>query len=294
MQLHVGNLSKQYRGDIWGLRDFNLDIGPGVLGLVGPNGAGKSTLMRILATVTKPTKGSATWNGIDIVKDPNSVRAGLGYLPQDFGVYPHLNAVEFLTYLGAARGIVGRDARLRISQLLELVNLTDAGKRPLGSFSGGMKQRVGIAQALLNDPKLLIVDEPTAGLDPEERVRFRNLLAELSGDRIVILSSHIVSDIEAAATSIAVINQGQLVIHASPEELLRPAVGQVWEWSIASSDLADAKPRYLISGAVRTSQGVRIRVVQDQAPVDEAVSVSPTLEDAYLLLLAAHRNGLAA
>jgi len=293
MHLHVENLSKRYKGDVWGLRNFSLDIGPGVLGLVGPNGAGKSTFMRILATVTKPSEGSASWNGTDIAGNPNAVRAVLGYLPQDFGVYPHLNAVEFLTYLGAARGIVGRGARLRISQLLELVNLTDACRRPLGSFSGGMKQRVGIAQALLNDPKLLIVDEPTAGLDPEERVRFRNLLAELSGDRTVILSSHIVSDIEAAATSIAVINQGRLVIHASPEQLLRSVAGRVWELAVASADLATAKAKYLISGTIRTPEGVRVRVVQDQAPVVGAVQVTPSLEDAYLHLLAADRNGVA-
>jgi len=293
MRLHVENLSKCYKGDVWGLRDFSLDIGPGVLGLVGPNGAGKSTLMRILATVTKPTGGSAIWNGMDIAKNPNAVRVVLGYLPQDFGIYPHLNAVEFLTYLGAARGIVGRDANLRISQLLELVNLTEARKRPLGSFSGGMKQRVGIAQALLNEPKLLIVDEPTAGLDPEERVRFRNLLAELSGDRIVILSSHIVSDIEAAATSIAVIDQGRLVVHASPEELLRTVTGRVWELTVATADLLAAKAKYLISGAVRTSEGVRVRVVQEQTPAVGAIQVTPNLEDAYLHLLAADRNGVA-
>jgi len=294
MHLRIENLGKCYKGGIWGLRNFSIDLGPGVLGLVGPNGAGKSTLMRILATVTKSTEGSASWNGTDIARSPNPIRAILGYLPQDFGVYPHLNAVEFLTYLGAARGIVGRDARRRISQLLELVNLTEARKRPLGSFSGGMKQRVGIAQALLNDPRLLIVDEPTAGLDPEERVRFRGLLAELGGDRIVILSSHIISDIEAAATSIVIINQGQLVARAQPEELLRTVEDKVWEITVASSDLTDMKQRYLISNATRTGAGVRVRVVDDQMPDSGAHRLTPTLEDAYLYALRESRNGVAA
>ncbi|MFH2056973.1 MAG: ABC transporter ATP-binding protein, partial [bacterium] len=202
MNLRTDRLGKRYQGNIWGLKEFSLDIGSGILGLLGPNGAGKSTLMRILATVTKPTQGNASWNGYDIVNSPENVRRILGYLPQAFGIYPNLNATEFLSYLAAARGISGEPARRRIGQLLELVNLGDARKRRLGTLSGGMKQRVGIAQALLNDPELLIVDEPTAGLDPEERIRFRNLLSELSGNRIVILSSHIVSDIEAAATSI--------------------------------------------------------------------------------------------
>jgi len=294
MHLYLEDLGKRYKGDIWGLRNFSLDLGPGVLGLVGPNGAGKSTLMRILATVTKPTEGSASWNGTDLARSPNPIRTILGYLPQDFGVYPHLNAVEFLTYLGAARGIVGRDARRRILQLLELVNLTEARKRPLGSFSGGMKQRVGIAQALLNDPRLLIVDEPTAGLDPEERVRFRGLLAELGGDRIVILSSHIISDIEAAATSIVIINQGQLVTWAQPEELLRTVEDKVWEITVASSDLTVMKQRYLISNTTRTGAGVRVRVVDDQMPDSGAHRLTPTLEDAYLYALRESRNGVAA
>ena len=202
MQLVIDNVSKLYRGKVWGLKDFNLSLEPGILGLVGPNGAGKSTLMRILATITKPTQGLVAWNGADIVQDPNSVRAVLGYLPQDFGVYPNLNATEFLEYMAAIKGLDGRAARRRIDELLQVVNLVDARKRPLGGFSGGMKQRVGIAQALLNDPQLLIVDEPTAGLDPEERVRFRNLLSEIAHGRVVILSTHIVSDVEAVASTI--------------------------------------------------------------------------------------------
>ncbi len=217
LTLSIEGIGKRYGRDAWGLRDFSLQLNPGVLGLLGPNGAGKSTLMRILATITKPTTGRVLWNGIDISTSPDTLRATLGYLPQDFGVYPNLNAVEFLTYMAAIKGLDGKAARRRIDDLLQLVNLTDTRKRRLGGYSGGMKQRVGIVQALLNDPQLLIVDEPTAGLDPEERARFRNLLSELSGQRIVILSTHIVSDVEATATGIALMSNGQLQQHAAPE-----------------------------------------------------------------------------
>ncbi len=290
MNLEICELGKRYKGDVWGISDISLEIGAGVLGLLGPNGAGKSTLMRILATVTKATTGFVKWNGVDIATSPNHLRKELGYLPQDFGIYPNLNAVEFLSYLAAARGISGRSASRRIDTLLELVNLTDARKRSLGSLSGGMKQRVGIAQALLNDPQLLIVDEPTAGLDPEERIRFRSLLAELAGDRIVILSSHIVSDIEAAATSIAVIKKGLLRFQGVPEDLLRMVEDKVWELLIPSEDLAVAKQRFVLSSTVRTSEGVRVRVLADEPPGHGARPLTPTLEDAYLYLLTDRRN----
>jgi ABC-type multidrug transport system ATPase subunit len=282
MKLALEGVSKLYSGKVWGLKDFTLDVEPGILGLLGPNGAGKSTLMRILATITKPTSGKVTWSETDVVRSPNSVRQVLGYLPQDFGVYPNLNAVEFLEYLAAAKGLDRKTARARIQELLEVVNLVDARKRPLGSFSGGMRQRVGIAQALLNDPELLIVDEPTAGLDPEERVRFRNLLSELSGVRIVILSTHIVSDVEACATKIALIARGQLVTCAAPEELLQSVEGKVWERIVSSAELPALRQRYLTSSTMHRSDGVHLRIVAEEAPGLDAVPEPPTLEDAYL------------
>jgi ABC-type multidrug transport system ATPase subunit len=221
LRLVVENLRKDYPRKPRALDGLSIALCPGVLGLLGPNGAGKSTLMRILATVAKPTSGTVRWNDVDIVSHPNAIREVLGYLPQDFGIYPNLSAVEFLSYLAAVRGLPAGAARKRIDELLVLVNLVEARKRPLGGFSGGMKQRLGIAQALLNDPKLLIVDEPTVGLDPEERVRFRQLLEELSGERIVILSTHIVSDVEAVASDIAIVAAGRLLARGTPAELMR-------------------------------------------------------------------------
>jgi ABC-type multidrug transport system ATPase subunit len=288
MNLEIEEVSKRYRRGVLALRGFSLALKPGVLGLLGPNGAGKTTLMSILATITKASEGRVLWNGVDIARNPDALRSVLGYLPQDFGVYPNLNAVEFLEYLAAVKGLDSATAKRRIVELLELVNLTEARKRPLGGFSGGMKQRVGIAQALLNDPQLLIVDEPTAGLDPEERVRFRNLLSDLSGERIVILSTHIVSDVEATATDIAIIEKGALVAHATPEELLLQVEDKVWEWVIASAELNAAKQRFLISSTTRRSDGVHVRVLGEQPPED-AQSVAPNLEDAYLYCLSQHR-----
>lgn len=293
MQLTIDNVSKRYGAGNWALRNFSLQLGPGVLGLLGPNGAGKTTLMSILATITRATDGRVTWNGTDLASNPDALRSTLGYLPQDFGVYPNLNAVEFLEYLAAVKGLDAPSSKRRIDELLNVVNLTDVRKRPLGGYSGGMKQRIGIAQALLNDPQLLIVDEPTAGLDPEERVRFRNLLSELSGERIIILSTHIVSDVEATATDIALISQGVLVAHASPECLLQSVEGKVWEWILLSSDLNAARKRYLISNTARRSDGVHARVIADSPP-DSAQLVTPNLEDAYLYCLSQHRAGVVA
>lgn len=291
MQLTIENVSKVYGGKVQALAGFSLALGPGVLGLLGPNGAGKSTLMRILATVTRATSGRVVWNGTDIANEPDTLRVVLGYLPQDFGVYPNLNAIEFLEYMAAVKGLEGARARRRIGELLELVNLAEAARRPLGGYSGGMRQRVGIAVALLNDPKLLIVDEPTAGLDPEERVRFRNLLSELSGERIVILSTHIVSDVEAVATEIALIAAGRLVRHGAPEELLAALTGKVWEVVVESGELAALRHRVLVSNTAHRSDGVHARVVCDEKPAAAARPLEPSLEDAYLFALQASRHG---
>ncbi len=288
--IETQNLSKAYKG-VQALKDFNLKLTPGILGLLGPNGAGKSTLMRMLATITSPSEGTILWNGRDVVKDPEALRPVLGYLPQDFGVYPNLSGQEFLEYMAVIKGMSGEKARRKISDLLDLVNLREAAHRHLGGYSGGMRQRVGIAQALLNDPQLLIVDEPTVGLDPEERVRFRNLLSDLSGERIVILSTHIVSDVESTATDIAIINKGYLIARAHPEQLLKQIEGSVWEWMTTSQELSELKRQYLVSGMIRRMEGIEVRAVSAIQPCPEAQPVTPNLEDVYLSMVAQRQGG---
>ncbi|MEU0803580.1 ATP-binding cassette domain-containing protein [Streptomyces sp. NPDC005970] len=283
--LELIDVSKVYRGGKRAVDHMTLRLGPGLLGLLGPNGAGKSSLMRMAATITRPTAGRVLYDGVDAVARPDVLRRALGYLPQDFGVYPHLTAREFLSYLAAAKGIAARAARARIDELLELVNLTEAAGRPLGGYSGGMLRRVGIAQTLLADPRVIVVDEPTAGLDPQERVRFRNLLSELAADRVVMLSTHIVSDVESVASDIAVVAHGRLRRRGTPEELLGEVAGQVWEALVGPEQAAAAQTRYPVSRAVRTAAGVRLRLLAPEAPYPDAEPVAPDLEDAYLAVI---------
>ena len=282
MLLNIQQICKQYKKDTWALRDIDLPLKPGIVGLLGPNGAGKSTLMKILATVSQPTSGTVTWNGTDIRKNPDELRRTLGYLPQDFGMFPNLNPVELLEYVAALKGLVGRQVRTRILDILELLNLHQTLKRSIGSLSGGMRQRIGIAQALINDPQLLIIDEPTVGLDPEERVRFRSLLTDLSGERIIIFSTHIVSDIEATADQIAILSKGQLLMKSDPQKLLQHARGKVWSVTIPDQELQDARTKWTISAAIRREDGLQLRIVSDEPPLLQAIEVSPSLEDAYL------------
>ena len=283
--LELDAVDFRYPGGHAAVQGLSLASGPGILGLLGPNGAGKSTLMRILATLAKPSAGRVRWKGVDVAADPDAVRATLGYLPQDFGVYPALSAREFLGFLAAVKGLHGRQADERVDACLAQVGLADVADRRLGEFSGGMRQRVGIAQALLNDPALLIVDEPTVGLDPEERMRFRHLLTDLAGERLVILSTHIVSDVEASATALAVMAKGQLRFHGTPGQLLALAEGKVWEWTVAEGDLAAVRARHHACASLRRPEGIRVRVVADAAPAVQAQAVAPSLEDAYAWLL---------
>ncbi|WP_151735219.1 ABC transporter ATP-binding protein ['Paenibacillus yunnanensis' Narsing Rao et al. 2020] len=290
MLLEIKQVSKQYIRDAWALHEICLQLKPGIVGLLGPNGAGKSTLMRILATIAQPTSGAVIWDGTDIRKKPDALRRCLGYLPQDFGVYPHLNPLEFLQYAAALKGLHSKKLRPQMMELLELVNLHDVIKRPIGSFSGGMRQRIGIAQALLNDPRLLILDEPTVGLDPEERVRFRNLLTDLSGERIIILSTHIVSDVEATADQLALLANGRLLNHSTPAELLHTVQGKVWSVVIADHELQEARRNWTISSTVRRMDGLQLRVVSDHPPLPGSTQVHPSLEDAYLYILSAREE----
>jgi ABC-type multidrug transport system ATPase subunit len=285
LELALESVGYRYRGGHQAVDGVGLALGPGIVGLLGPNGAGKSTLMRVLSTLAKATAGRVLWRGEDIARKPDALRRELGYLPQDFGVYEALSAREFLAFLAAVKGLPAKSVAARVDACLEMVGLTDVADRRLGGYSGGMRQRVGIAQALLNDPKLLIVDEPTVGLDPEERVRFRHLLAELAGERLVILSTHIVSDIEASAATLAVMAGGRLRFHGTPEALLAQADGHVWSWTIPAEQLADLRVRMRISRAQRRAHGVEVRVVGEAPPSGDAVPVAPDLEDAYLWLL---------
>jgi ABC-2 type transport system ATP-binding protein len=285
MSLVIKNLTKQYNKQKTGLSDYSITIEKGILGLLGPNGAGKSTLMKIIATISKPTQGTVFLDGEDIVNNPDYIRRILGYLPQDFGVYPNLNAYEFLEYIAALKGVGGAGLRQRIDMLLEGVNLTADAKRPIGTYSGGMKQRIGIAQALLNDPKILIFDEPTVGLDPEERVRFRQLISDLADDCIIILSSHIVSDIETIADEVAIMKNGRLLDKAIQPEIIGHVEGKVFETLIDSSELNAIKAKHLIINTTRQKEKTKVRyIVKNEEAEPSSIPMTATLEDAYLFL----------
>jgi ABC-2 type transport system ATP-binding protein len=288
--LDLDDVGFRYKGGHDALSEVSLRLERGIVGLLGPNGAGKSTLMRILATLARPTRGRVQWNGDDTATRPDPLRRTLGYLPQDFGVYPMLSAREFLAYLSAVKGISARSAAARVDECLAQVGLSDMADRRLGEFSGGMRQRVGIAQALLNDPKLLIVDEPTVGLDPEERLRFRHLLSDLAVDRLVILSTHIVSDIEASAGSLAIMAKGRLLFSGTPEALIAGAAGHVWEWTVPAAMVAEVRARHVTTGSQRRADGVRLRLVGERSPSADATPVAPSLEDAHLWLVARGEN----
>ena len=286
MKLEIQEVSKRYRRGVLALDKFSLELKPGVLGLLGPNGAGKTTLMSILATITKASEGRVLWNGVDVGRDPDVLRSVLGYLPQDFGVYPNLSAAEFLQYLAAVKGLDAATSARRIDELLELVNLSEVRKRPLGGFSGGMKQRVGIAQALLNDPQLLIVDEPTAGLDPEERVRFRNLLSDLSGERIVILSTHIVEDVTDLCSNMAIIHLGKVLYAGAPDRAVLDLEGKVWLKSIDRTAVKDYSGRMHVISNKLVAGRTQIHVYADALPEEGFAPVAPDLEDVFFARIA--------
>ena len=283
MKLDIQNVSKKYSRNKYGIKGFSITIEKGILGLLGPNGAGKSTLLKMIATVHKPTEGVICLNKKNILKDPNYIRKQLGFLPQDFGVYPNLNAFEFLEYMAAMKGVGGNNLKPKISQLLEGLNLIDVAKKPIGSYSGGMKQRVGIAQVLLNNPKIVIFDEPTVGLDPEERVRFRNLISDLANDCIVILSSHIVSDIDTIANKVAIMKNGALITHGDQEDIIQNVKEKVFETTIEKYDLAAFKTQQIVVSTYRKNNQLVVRYIAN-SPVENSIKKTANLEDAYLYL----------
>ncbi|MEP7157237.1 MAG: ABC transporter ATP-binding protein [Betaproteobacteria bacterium] len=286
MELVINGLSKTYPNGVQALKDVTLTIPTGLFGLLGPNGAGKSTLMRTLATLQDADSGSAhlrnSVGDIDVLRDKDAVRRQLGYLPQEFGVYPKVSAWDMLNHLAELKGLANKKERLEIvGGLLRQTNLYDVRDKALGGFSGGMRQRFGIAQALLGNPKLIIVDEPTAGLDPEERVRFHNLLAEIGEQVIVVLSTHIVSDVSDLCPNMAIINKGQVLLSGKPHELTRTLVGRLWATSIPRSELAVAKQKYPVISTRLIAGQTRIHVIGDTQPGAEFASVAPELEDTY-------------
>jgi ABC-type multidrug transport system ATPase subunit len=283
-ELTLDRISHRYERHRLALQDVTIRLWPGVWGLVGPNGAGKTTLLRILATLLAPTHGSVTWNGQDIVRQPQLLRQDLGFLPQDLGVYPQLTALEFLRYLGALKGL--RDVVLarRVETVLEMVNLTAEASRRLRSYSGGMIRRLGIAQALLNDPQVLVLDEPTAGLDPAERVRFRELIAALQADRLVLLSTHIITDVEAMATDLILLHQGHVRWTGTPQALQHDAAISVWEVIVDAATFDQLRRTWQVSQAVRRGDQVEMRLIAATRPHAEAVPALPSLEEAYLCL----------
>ncbi|MFD0798421.1 ABC transporter ATP-binding protein [Maribacter chungangensis] len=283
MKLTVTNVSKRYGYKTFALKDFSITIEKGILGLLGPNGAGKSTLLKMIATVNKPTEGLIGLNKNNIIKDPNYMRQQLGFLPQDFGVYPNLNAVEFLKYMAAIKGVGGANLNERINQLLVGLNLTESARKPIGSYSGGMKQRVGIAQALLNNPKVVIFDEPTVGLDPEERVRFRNLISDLANESIVILSSHIVSDIDSIADKVAIMKNGSLITHGKQEDVINQIRENVFETIIQKPELNAFKLKHTVVSTARKNEQLTVRYLRGE-PIANSVPKKANLEDAYLYL----------
>jgi len=277
LELHA--VSKHFGKEHKAVDEVSLTLGASVVGLIGHNGAGKSTLMGMIATLLRPSAGRILFDGVDIVRQPDAMRRRLGYLPQDFGVYPNLSALEFMQYFAALKGV--RDPS-RIRRLLELVNLHDQAQRPAASFSGGMRRRLGIAQALLGDPDILVVDEPTAGLDPEERLRFRNLLGELGQAKLVILSTHIVSDVESIATELAIMRAGRLVAHEAPDAILRRARGQVWSASVTEQDYAALRARVQVLQAQRQEGRMLLRIAHPTPPCLGAREAEPTLEEALM------------
>lgn len=281
MELIIDHVNKQYKKK-WVLRDLSLHCGPGMIGLVGPNGAGKTTLMRIIATLVQPTTGAVYWNGKETLKHGSTLRQVLGYLPQDFGIYPEFTGRKFLHYLAAMKGLPPPLARRRVEELLEITNLKQIADQRLTTYSGGMKQRIGIAQALLNDPEVLIVDEPTAGLDPEERVRFRTLLASLTASRIILLSTHIVGDVEAVASRLVLLREGQLVADTTSQELITQANGKVWEVIVDPATAQHLQTANRVSTMISKPDGIYLRLISVGRPHEAAKLVEPNLEEALL------------
>lgn len=279
MELRIDRVTKNYGSKIACDR-LSATLGKGVYGLLGANGAGKTTLMRMMCGILSPTSGSISYDGIDVSRE--EYRDVLGYLPQDFGYYPEFTAQDFLMYIAALKGIPKSKAKIKTSELLETVSLTNEAKKKIKTFSGGMKQRLGIAQALLNDPKILILDEPTAGLDPKERVKFRNIISRMGAYRIILLSTHIVSDIEHIANTIMIMKSGRLIHEGSPEDIISVIKGKVWECTVDGQTADSLTEKYPIINTRNENGKIFLRLVSDEKPCEGGANTEATLEDLYL------------
>ncbi|MDQ2714232.1 MAG: ABC transporter ATP-binding protein [Chloroflexota bacterium] len=289
MNIEINHLTKVYRGDVYALSDLSLVIPPGMFGLVGPNGAGKTTLMRILVGILHPTSGTVQVGPYNAASEQGrtAIKQFLGYLPQELGMYPDLSAYEFLDYVGLLKGLKDRrQRRLQVEHMLETVALSSVARRKIKTFSGGMKRRLGIAQALINDPQMLIVDEPTAGLDPEERIRFRNLLSDLGGNRTVLLSTHIIEDIAQTCLNIAVMKSGQVIFQGTVTEMLAATRGKVW---LLTTQGSRPEGNFTVVSTLNMGANVQYRVVGDLTPRVGAIPTEPGLEDSYVWLMHAHQ-----
>ena len=294
MELQIRNLSKTYANGVVALDKVSLSIPPGMFGLLGPNGAGKSTLMRILATLQECDSGSVFLDDIDVLDEKDEVRRLLGYLPQDFGVYPKVTAYELLDHFAQLKGLAQRQRRREVvDALLQQTNLFEVRNQKLGTFSGGMRQRFGIAQALLGDPQLIIVDEPTAGLDPQERVRFHNLLSDIGEDKTVILSTHIVSDVADLCANMAIINKGHVLLCGEPVRLIEGIEGKIWARVVSKADLPAFQKRHTVISTRLLSGRTLIHVYADRYPGDDFEPIHPTLEDVYFATIAGRHNDMA-
>lgn len=282
MELSMERLCKRF-GSKAAVNEISVTLRPGVYGLLGANGAGKTTLMRMVCNILKPTSGRILYNGNEIEQLGETYRSYLGYLPQDFGYYPDFTAKEYLDFIAAVKGLDNAQTKRKVSELLETVHLSDVAGKKIRTYSGGMKQRLGIAQAVINDPHILVLDEPTAGLDPKERMRFRNLIAELAKDKIVILSTHIVSDIDSIADDILMIKKGRLILNCGADSAIHSMHGKVWKCRVHPSQIDEAGRRFLVVNLHHESENeVLLRIVSDTQPVSGAVNVPPTLDDLYL------------
>lgn len=290
MELSLNGLTKQY-GNKKAVNQVSAVLRPGVYGLLGANGAGKTTLMRMLCAILEPTSGEVLFDGKEVASMGADYRDVLGYLPQDFGYYPNYTAKEFLIYVAALKGMPKDIAKNKTKELLEVVGLSHVADKRIRTFSGGMKQRVGIAQALLNNPGILILDEPTAGLDPKERVRFRNLISEYAEDRIVILSTHIVSDVEAIADEVLLMKNGKFVLQGTVEELTKKAEGKVWEISVTLAEARKWQAKTTVANMRHEENKMVLRIVSDSIPDERAIPCEATLEDLYLYYFGAEEGG---